>query len=361
MKKIFTLFLWTSMMFGFISCSDDEPTPTSLMNIQKINNRFATKIFSFDGMKLETKDIEFKFLNGTPLVSDVIHEAELELCLAANVRTSTVEDRVYEPIRFNVHAVSAEDKITFSGESLQGAGNVKHSVEGVYQKASPNDTLYVNLKRESPQAVFAGKTYELILDNDAWDLNDFANNKPTNGQPILEQVEKGIPFYMEYLRDKTGTTSYLFSFQTDGTIDIQKYNRSNDDYEAVPGRFKYYVADNELGFIEMEIESATRLRQLLTGNDRVDVYFGHTFYSTYLFNNVITMTFSYRMTQKGLYLAIGDKFGTYAMKEMLLQWQETMGVPNYTNGSEPFSPLYISWGQKENRSDQLWWKLEEYD
>jgi len=46
MKKILSFMLWATALTGFISCSDGDPVaPVELVNVQKLNNRFATKIF----------------------------------------------------------------------------------------------------------------------------------------------------------------------------------------------------------------------------------------------------------------------------------------------------------------------------
>ena len=200
----------------------------------------------------------------------------------------------------------------------------------------------------------------MLLTEDAIDLKDFEDNKLAfeGDRPVLEQAEEAIPIYMEYLKDRTNTTGYLFNFQTDGTLAIQKYNTSTNSYEALPGTFKYYIADNELGFIEMELEYSAKLLKLLTGFDLQDAYYDNTFYETYLLKDIITMTFCYKLQPEGLSLAIGDKSGFSNMRSMLLQWQDWAGK-DYSNGTELFSSLYMSWNKRENYSDQLWWRLEE--
>jgi hypothetical protein len=360
MKKSLLLLSWAAITSGFMACSDDEPTPIPLVNIQEINSLYSVQMFSYNGVETEASGVTFKFLNGTPISTDMIYEADMEMKLPISIRTSTAEKIVYNPMTFHVHAVSYEDRITFSGDPIQGAGDLKYNVEGIYKKASPKDTLYINLKCESPQAAFAGKTYELLLTEDAIDLKDFEDNKLAfeGDRPVLEQAEEAIPIYMEYLKDRTNTTGYLFNFQTDGTLAIQKYNTSTNSYEALPGTFKYYIADNELGFIEMELEYSAKLLKLLTGSVSQNAYYAYTCYETYLLKDIITMTFCYKLQPEGLSLAIGDKSGFSNMRDMLLEWQDWAGK-DYSNGTELFSSLYMSWNKRENYSDQLWWRLEE--
>lgn len=363
MKKILLSILWLAILTGFTSCHDDDPVATvELVNVQKLNNRFATQIFSYDGIETETSNITFEFLNGTPSYSDVIHEADLEMTLPAKYQISTTASEFYAPMKFKVHAISSEDRITFSGDYLQGVGDVKLYVEGFYKvnnTVNPTDTLYINMRRESPQAPFAGKTYELVLEENTIDLEDFEDNGLAfeGDRPVVEQAKEGLVWYMEYLRDSAHTTSYLFDFQTDGTLDVKKYNLSKNAYESIPGRFKYYVADDEYGFIEMDIEAAERLMKLLCGLSLNGYYNGVT-NNTYLFEDVITMTFCYRFTSDGLSLAIGDKtYSQNSMKDMLFDWQYREAGAHYVNGAKPFSSLYMSWSK--NIGDQIWWKLQE--
>ena len=312
-------------------------------------------------MEADVSGVTFEFLNGTPAYTDMIHEADLEMTLPAKYQISTTESQFYAPMKFKVHATSSEDRITFSGDYLQGVGDVKLYVEGVYKAnntVNPTDTLYINMKRESPQAPFAGKTYELVLEENTIDLKDFEDNGLAyeGAGPVVEEAKKGFAYYMEYLRDNTQTTGYQFDFQTDGTLDVKKYDLSKNAYESIPGRFKYYIADDEYGFIEMDIEAAERLMQLLCGYKQGGYYSGVTD-NTYLFEDVITMTFCYRLTPDGLSLAIGDKsFPDHSMRGMLFYWQDWAGT-DYINGTEPFSSLYVSW--RENIGDQIWWKLSE--
>ena len=364
MKKILSFMLWATALTGFISCSDDDPVASvELVNVQKLNNRFATKIFSFDGMETDASGTTFEFLNGTPAYSDVIHEADLEMTLPAKYQISTTESQFYAPMKFKVHAISSEDRITFSGDYLQGVGDVKLYVEGVYKvnnTVNPTDTLYINMRRESPQAPFAGKTYELVLEENTIDLEDFEDNGLAfeGDRPVVEQAEEGFVWYMEYLRDSAHTTSYLFDFQTEGTLDIKKHNPSKNAYESIPGRFKYYVADNEYGFIEMDIEAAERLINLLCGRKSHNGYYNGVTDNTYLFEDVITMTFCYRFTSDGLSLAIGDKtYPHHSMKDMLSEWQDMGAGAHYLNDTRSFLSLYMSWSN--NIGDQIWWRLKE--
>lgn len=356
--------LWATLLTGFTSCSDDDPVASvELVNVQKLNNRFATKIFTFDGMEADASCVTFKFLNGTPAYADVIHEADLEMTLSARYQISTTEQPFYAPMKFKVHATSSEDGITFSGDYLQGVGDVKLYVEGVYKAnntVNPSDTLYINMRRESPQAAFAGKTYELALNESTIDLKDFEDNGLAyeGAGPVVEEAKEGFVYYMEYLKDNAQTTGYQLDFQTDGTLDVKKYDLSKNAYESIPGRFKYYIADDEYGFIEMDIEAAERLMQLLCGLQSMNGYYSGVTTNTYLFEDVITMTFCYRLTPDGLSLAIGDKtYPENSMRSMLFNWQDWAGGADYVNDTKPFSPLYVSW--EKNSGDQIWWKLSE--
>ena len=361
MKK---LLLWTLVLSGLISCSEDPPTPVSLMNIQEINNRFATKIIAFDGIEAEVSDISFEFLNGTPSLMEEIHEADLNMTLPGNLRTSTTSG-THEPLKFQVHAKSFEEQITFSGECLHGIGNVKLYAEGLYKNIDAlgknQDTLFVNLKREAPKAPFAEKTYELILSEESIILNDFNDNKPNfeGDRPVIEYAKESMSHYMRYLQEKTNNMSFRFTFHADGTLDVKTKKAGMEDFESLPGRFRYYIADSEIGFIEMESTYATQIVQCLSGDERFDHFTYNLFKETYVFTDVVNIPFSYITMPEGLRLAIGDRSGIYNLKALLHNWEETIGSSNYMDDAKPISSLYLSWGMKENYCDQLWLNLNE--
>ena len=89
MKKSLLLFSWAAITSGFMACSDDEPTPIPLVNIQEINNLYSVRMFSYNGVETEASGVTFKFLNGTPISTDMIYEADMEMKLPISIRTST--------------------------------------------------------------------------------------------------------------------------------------------------------------------------------------------------------------------------------------------------------------------------------
>ena len=348
------------------SCSEETDTPVSveLMDIQEINSRFAKKIISFDGIETEVSNVPFELLSEIPSGTEGIYEADLEMLLPGSLRTST-SNGVSEVLKFQVHAKSSEEQITFNGECLHGIGGVKLYAEGNFQRSNPSDrnqdTLFINLKREAPTASFVEKTYELTLAEESIILNDFKNNKPNfeGDRPVVEYAQEGMSHYMKYLKEKTNDMSFQFTFHADGTLDVKTKKAGMSDFESLPGRFKYYIADGQIGFIEMEGKYAAQIAQCLSGNERVDHFSYTLFNETYVFMDVINIPFSYIMMPEGMRIALGDRSGIYNLSALLHHWQDNIGSSNYMDGATPFSSLYGSWGQKENYSDQIWLNLSE--
>ena len=348
------------------SCSEETDTPISveLMDIQEINSRFAKKIISFDGIETEVSNVPFELLSEIPLNTEGIYEADLEMLLPGSLRTST-SNGVSEALKFQVHAKSSEEQITFNGECLHGIGRVKLYAEGNFHRSNPSDrnqdTLFINLKREAPTAPFAEKTYELTLTEESIIWNDFNYNEPNfeGDRPVVEYAKEGMSHYIKYLKEKTNDMSFRFTFHADGTLDVKTKKAGMADFESLQGRFKYYIADNEIGFIEMESTYATQIAQCLSGDERFDHFTYTLFKETYVFTDLVNIPFSYIMMPDGLRLAIGDRTGIFNLSALLYHWEEITGSAKYMNGATPFSSLYGNWGQKENYSDQIWLNLNE--
>ena len=165
-------------------------------------------------------------------------------------------------------------------------------------------------------------------------------------------------------KDKLGV-EYLRARRADGIITtknnlaLASKKAGMADFESLQGRFKYYIADNEIGFIEMESTYATQIAQCLSGDERFDHFTYTLFKETYVFTDLVNIPFSYIMMPDGLRLAIGDRTGIFNLSALLYHWEEITGSAKYMNGATPFSSLYGNWGQKENYSDQIWLNLNE--
>lgn len=362
MKKHSLLFLCIVTTMCFSSCNNDEKITPPLNISEKLidYNSSSKKIFSFDGMDVEVSNIKFDMLSSSTQSNGEIYEAEMEMTLPVSIRTG-ITSNTYSPFKFKVKATSTEEQIIFNGDCLENIGDVKLSVEGVYQQNLGWDSLFVNLKREAPQAVFADKTFEMKLDDQTFDLNDIADNENTlewnEPFPMLHYAKEGMSMYMNYLKDATNDAAYRFTFHTDGTLDIQKGNSQTGNFEKLSGRFKYYMANDEIGFIEMEKEYATEIMKLLYANENASP--NGFFDPTYLFEDVMTIPFCYRLNGTELWLAIGDKTGLTNMNQILFAWR-TNALDYYNiNEYDPLSFIYMGWNKTENKSDQLWWRLEE--
>ena len=160
MKKFLLLGVLASMCF--VSCSEDEKVVPPLDIPSTLNSPSVKTVLCFDGMEGELSNVKFELLTGINDSNGEVYEAEMEMTLPESVRTETTS-MTYNPFKFNVKAVSTEDRITFNGDCLYGIGDVKLSVEGLYQDNLGWDTLHINLIREAPQASFAGKTFDLVL------------------------------------------------------------------------------------------------------------------------------------------------------------------------------------------------------
>ena len=363
MKKILLLGALASMCF--ISCSEDEKVVPPLdipstLNSSAVNSSAVKKVFSYDGMNVDFSSITFEVLSAINSNKGEVYEAEMEMTLPGSIRTETTSV-AYNPFKFKVRAISTEEQITFSGNCLHGIGNVKLSVEGLYQQNIGWDTLRVNLIREAPQAAFAGKTYELALNEETFDLAEIGDNDNitewNEPLPLIQYAKDGLGKYMSYLQDKTQNAVYQFTFQTDGNLVIQKRNSQMQGFETLPGRFKYYLADGEIGFIEVEKAFATEFMKLLTANENATPH--GLFETTYLFEDILTIPFSYRDKGTALWLAVGDKTGLKNMNRILLDWRVTATDYYNMDESDPLSFVYMEWNKGENHRDQLWWKFDE--
>lgn len=345
----------------FSSCNNDEKiTPPLDISSKLINNSLAKKIFSFNGMDVEISNIQFEMLSASTQKNGEIYEAEMEMTLPVSIRTETTSN-VLSPFKFKVKAISTENQIVFNGDCLYSIGDVKLSVDGVYQQNAGWDSLFVNLKREAPQAAFADKTFEMTLDEQTFDLSEIADNEYSlewnEPFPMLHYAEEGMSMYMNYLKDATHNAVYRFTFHTDGTLEIQKRISEKESFETLSGRFNYYLADNEIGFIEMEKEYATEIMQLLSAYENASP--NGFFSTTYLFEDVMNIPFCYKLRGTKLWLALGDKTGLINMNQILFNWRTNVQGYYNIDESDPLSFIYMGWNKRENYSDQLWWKLEE--
>lgn len=358
MKNYSLLFLSLATAMCVCSCDNEVAPPLDIPNV--INNPYAKKVFSFDGMEVNAPGIKFDLLSSPNQNSGEIHEAEMEMTLPVSIRTSTTS-QTYSPFKFKVNATSTEDQIVFNGDCLYGIGDVKFSVEGIYKKNSGWDSLFVNLKREVPQAAFAGKTFDMTLDERTFDYDELASNfnqaEWKEPFPLSHYTMEGMSMYMNYLRTTTKEAAYRFTFQADGTLEIQKRNSENGNFAQLPGRFKYYLADKEIGFIEMDKKYATEMMQLLVADENVSPYV--SFDPTYLFEDVLNIPFCYKLHDNVLWLALGDKTGFTNMNGILFNWR--INATDYYNVEEydPLVFVYMGWAKRENATDQLWWRLEE--
>lgn len=360
MKNYSLLFLSVVTAMCVFSCDNDEKITPPLDIPNVINNSSAKKVFSFDGMEVNAPNIKFDLLSSPNQKSGKIYEAEMEMTLPVSIRTSTTSQTL-SPFKFKVNARSTEDRIVFNGDCLHGIGDVKFSVEGVYKQNDGWDSLFVNLKREAPQAAFAGKTFEMTLDERTFDYDELARNfNHTEWKEpftLPHYTIEGMSMYMDYLRTATKEAAYRFTFQADGTLEIQKRNSENGNFAQLPGRFKYYLADKEIGFIEMDKKYATEIMKLLLANENASPY--GFFTSTYLFEDVLNVPFCYKLYGNVLWLALGDKTGITNMNQILFDWR--INATDYYNVEEydPLGFVYMGWNKRENDTDQLWWRLEE--
>ena len=365
MKKLNYFFMFVALAvstFFFLSltsCSNsEEEIVTPPLDIQKTlqNYTWMKKIFSFDGVETEFDGFEFEMLSVINESNGIVSEAEMELKLPASIRTE-INSYTYNPFSFKVKVLSTEDQITFSGDYSNAIGDVKLSIDGIYKE----NTLRVNLNRESPQASFAGKTYELTLDEETFDLNEIGDNENVSewNEPftLIQYAKDGMGQYMNYLQDKTQRAVYQFTFQTDGNLVIKKRNSEMQDFETLSGKFSYYLADGKIGFIEMERKFAAELIKLLTANEHATEH--GLFSTTYLFDDIWTIPFCYRNKGTTLWLAIGDRTGFMSLRDILLYWRYDAGDYYDLEGTDPLSFVYMEWNKRENHSDQIWWRLNE--
>lgn len=341
------------------SCSDEEKVTPPLDILSTLNNSSVKKVLHFDEMEGGLSNVKFELLTAINESNGEVYEAEMEMTLPVSIRTETAS-MTYNPFKFKVKAVSAEDHITFNGDCLYGIGDVKLSVEGLYKDNLGWDSLHINLNREAPQASFAGKTFELVLNEETFDLDEIGNeeilewNEPL---PLSQYAKDGMAKYTSYLNDKTQNAVYQFSFEADGNLVIRKRDSQMQDFEPVLGRFKYYLADDEIGFIEVGKEWATDFMQLLTANENVNPQ--GFFEPTYIFEDVLNIPFCYRDRGTTLWLAIGDKTGFKNMNDILFNWR-TMATDYYNmEESDPLGLVYMVWSKRENSKNQIWWKLNE--
>ena len=341
------------------SCSEDEKVVPPLDIPSTLNNSSVKKVLCFDGMEGELSNVKFELLTAINESNGEVYEAEMEMTLPVSIRTETASI-TYNPFKFKVKAVSAKDHITFNGDCLYGIGDVKLSVEGLYKDNLGWDSLHINLIREAPQASFAGKTFELVLNEETFDWTEICNENVSEWNeplPLSQYAKDGMAKYTDFLNDKTQNAVYQFTFQTDGNLVIQKRNSQMQGFETLPGRFKYYLADGEIGFIEVEKAFATEFMKLLTANENATPH--GLFETTYLFDDILTIPFSYRDKGTALWLAVGDKTGLKNMNRILLDWRVTATDYYNMDESDPLSFVYMEWNKSEYYRDQLWWKFDE--
>lgn len=341
------------------SCSEDEKVVPPLDIPSTLNNSSVKKMFCFDGMEGELSNVKFELLSAINESNGKVYEAEMEMTLPMSIRTETAT-MTYNPFKFKVRALSAEGRITFNGDCLYGMGDMKLSVEGLYKDNLGWDSLHINLIREAPQASFAGKTFELVLNEETFDLDEISKeeilewNEPL---PLSQYAKDGMAKYTDYLKDKTQNAIYQFAFEVDGNLVIRKRDSQMQDFETLPGRFKYYLADDEIGFIEVGKECAADFVQLLTANENANPQ--GLFGKTYIFDDVLEIPFCYRDRGTTLWLAIGDKTGFKNMNDILFNWR-TMATDYYNmDESDPLGLVYMVWSKHENSKNQIWWKLNE--
>ena len=355
MKKFLLLGVLTTMCF--VSCSEDEKVVPPLDIPSTLNNSSVKKMFCFDGMEGELSNVKFELLSAINERNGKVYEAEMEMTLPVSVRTETTS-MTYNPFKFNVKAVSTEDRITFNGDCLYGIGDVKLSVEGLYQDNLGWDTLHINLIREAPQASFAGKTFELVLNEETFDWTEICNENVSEWNeplPLSQYAKDGMAKYTDYLNDKTLNAVYQFTFEANGNLVIRKRDSQMQDFETVLGRFKYYLADDEIGFIEVGKEWATDFMKLLTANENVNPQ--GLFEQTYIFEGILNIPFCYRDMGTTLWLAIGDKTGYKNLKDILFNWRAIATDYYNMEESDPLSLVYMEWNKRENSKNQIWWKL----
>ena len=175
--------------------------------------------------------------------------------------------------------------------------------------------------------------------------------------PLSQYAKDGMAKYTDYLKDKTQNAIYQFTFEADGNLVIRKRDSQMQDFETLPGRFKYYLADDEIGFIEVGNEWDTYFMQLLTANENENPQ--GLFEQTYIFEDVLNIPFCYRDRGTTLWLAIGDKTGFKNMNDILFNWR-TMATDYYNmDESDPLGLVYMVWSKHENSKNQIWWKLNE--
>ena len=154
------------------SCSEDEKVVPPLDIPSTLNNSSVKKVLCFDGMEGELSNVKFELLTAINESNGEVYEADMEMTLPMSIRTETAS-MTYNPFKFKVRAVSAEDHITFNGECLYRIGDVKISVEGLECNLSGLENLSAKLWRETQNANltaayvldFVGKTLRALSKN----------------------------------------------------------------------------------------------------------------------------------------------------------------------------------------------------
>lgn len=362
MRKSLSLFLWTTLMCGFASCSDDEKVTLLDIPTKLVNNKFAYQTLVYDGIEKDTINfVNFEVLNATAQSDGKIYTADMKLSFPTFLY-NPINRQAFQ-LEYQVNAVSTEEYISFNGDCIHNTDFPRYSVEGVYRSmtyanTSIRDTLRVNLKRSSSPASFTGKTYELILDEDLFILDDFMDNM-YGEYNASTTAKKGIPYYLNYLKDKTGAVSYRFTFKEDAHLVVEKKDAMTEQYITLENRFKYFPIDDNLMYIEMDWKTAVNLSKLLYAAPNIDQPDIYWFDYNLDFMDIYDLILCFRMHGNELRLAIGDKKGRN-MRWALYQWIDyEEGKKYWTGNNNPFLELYATWEQMANSSDQLWWCLKE--
>lgn len=371
MKRLLSPFLLIAITIGVTSCSDENNTEK--MVLQDIATMTGSEPFQgiiyVDEELVDdeyARAITFEVLDTINKDNNKIYEAEMEMKLPES-RRSSLDELIFSRMTFHIKAKATEERITFSGDEIHSLGETKYTVEGYFKKGMSYemDTLYAYVKRISPKASFAGNTYELTFDENTFIYSDFADNGYINDRPVIEYAQEAIPYYTNFLRDKTNGAVYRLTFQEDGTLDIKKKNASMSDFESVSKGFKYYLTTGDTnkgsGMIEMSYDTAYELECFLQGGFLA----GATYYYSYPPQLPIVsfaLPFEYIKNEEvSLSVAIGDRITPqYKLRTPISTWMYHHSEGYYTpSESDPLKIFLDNWSVTENEQlDNLWWNLK---
>ena len=370
MKKMYYTFLLLAIAIGVTSCNNEDDEKIMLQDITAMTNPEPAQRFIFmDGNRVDdayAKAVTFKVLDTISKDNDKIYEAEMEMQLP-EMRRISLDDMTFSRMTFHINAKASEERITFSGDEIHSLGETKYTVEG-YMKQGLSyelDTLFVQVKRISPKASFAGNTYELTFDENTFSYSDFSDNGNIDNRPVIEYAQEAVPYYTNYQRDKTNGAIFRLTFQEDGTLDIKKKDNSMTGFESITESFRYYITSSNsnkgTGMIEMSFDTAMDLECFLQGGflEGTNYYYSYPpQLPIYTFN----LPFEYVENEKGeLMIALGDKITPqYKIRNSIKTWMYHHANGYYTPGeADPLKVFLDNWNiPANNLLDNLWWNLK---